>query len=99
MTAPEPIPAPVPDPVGAVLLAGVPVPVLTPRLGLAKPFDDDANWGTAFRDTMDRLDGFAGRTFVQPTQPTVPGPWVWVQTGLGPNGTDVTVWVEDGLPG
>ena len=37
--------------------------------------------------------------FVQPNAPVVAGgiPYVWYQTGLGVDGTDMTVWVEDGL--
>jgi hypothetical protein len=39
------------------------------------------------------------RTYVGPAAPVdpEPGPWLWVQTGLGPNGSGTTVWVEDGL--
>lgn len=32
---------------------------------------------------------------VSPTQPRVSGSFVWVQTGLGPTGTDVTFWFVD----
>lgn len=37
-------------------------------------------------------------TFIGPSAPGVPGPWVWWQTGLGTGGTDFTLWLEDGLP-
>lgn len=44
--------------------------------------------------------GGVQQVFVQPTQPTVvvPGtPFIWFQTGLGPSGTGMTLWVDDGL--
>lgn len=46
--------------------------------------------------------GGAGGTqqvFVQQAAPVVdPGTqYLWFQTGLGPGGTDMTLWVEDGL--
>jgi hypothetical protein len=35
--------------------------------------------------------------FVQATPPTPPGGnYLWVQTGLGPTGDNVTFWIEDG---
>lgn len=39
------------------------------------------------------------QVFVQQTAPVVaPGTsYIWYQTGLGPSGLDVTIWVEDGL--
>lgn len=42
--------------------------------------------------------GTAGPQFVSPTQPIVTDgqPYLWVQTGLGPDGKDFTFWVEDG---
>lgn len=36
------------------------------------------------------------QAFVGPTQPTAPGPYLWVQTGLGATGADWTFWIEDG---
>ena len=58
---------------------------------------------------VDQLDGqhgsyyldFTNHTnkpiFVQPTAPTPTGsPYLWIQTGLGPSGTDFTFWIEDG---
>lgn len=37
-------------------------------------------------------------TFVQPTAPTVESgvPYAWFQTGLGADGSGVTLWLEDG---
>jgi hypothetical protein len=35
--------------------------------------------------------------FIQNPAPTPPGvPYMWVQTGLGTSGTDLTFWIEDG---
>jgi hypothetical protein len=34
--------------------------------------------------------------FIQPTQPTEPGGYLWLQTGLG-GGNGFTLWFEDGL--
>lgn len=34
--------------------------------------------------------------FVQHTNPGSSSPHLWIQTGLGSNGTDMTFWVEDG---
>lgn len=44
------------------------------------------------------LRGEAGpqNLFVQPDEPTFEFPGVWVQTGLGDLGEDMTIWVEDG---
>ena len=42
--------------------------------------------------------GIAGEqsVYVQPTQPTgLTRDYLWVQTGLGPTGTDWTLWFED----
>lgn len=39
-----------------------------------------------------------GQAFVQPTQPAVDGAYLWVQTGLGEDGTEFTIWIEDGQP-
>lgn len=41
--------------------------------------------------------GAAQNVFVQPDPPTSPpDTYLWVETGLGPGGTDMTFWVEDG---
>lgn len=69
----------------------------TTRLGLDRPDDGNVTWGEAYRSAMAALDGYAGRCFIQNAQPTVPGPYLWVQTGLGPDGTDHTLWIEDGV--
>lgn len=36
------------------------------------------------------------RTHVGPTPPTGTGPYLWVQTGLGPDGSDFDLIFEDG---
>lgn len=33
---------------------------------------------------------------VQPTDPVLTGPGLWIQTGLGSTGTGITFWIEDG---
>lgn len=53
-------------------------------------------------DAAWRTPGGVGGTqqvFVQPTAPVVaPGtPYIWCQTGLGSDGEDMTIWLEDGL--
>lgn len=42
--------------------------------------------------------GTVPRVYVQPTAPTVQAntPYIWIQTGLGPQGQDTTMWFEDG---
>jgi hypothetical protein len=44
------------------------------------------------------IQGPAGNTnvFVQPTDPIMTEPGLWIQTGLGTDGTGITLWVEDG---
>lgn len=34
---------------------------------------------------------------IQATQPVLAGAYLWIQTGLGVGGNDMTFWVEDGL--
>lgn len=70
----------------------------TPNLGLSLPPDGDQAWGQAIRDNFTALDARSGSFFVgpNPPSPTPVGEYVWVQTGVGPNGTDMTMWVEDG---
>lgn len=44
--------------------------------------------------------GISGDTpvFVQNVAPTPPGgAYTWIQTGLGPTGKGITIWVEDGM--
>jgi hypothetical protein len=67
----------------------------TDQLGLARPDDNATDWGDDYRAAMDTLDKMAN-AHVGPTQPAVPGPYLWVQTGLGASGTDFTFWIEDG---
>ncbi len=39
------------------------------------------------------------RLFIGPAAPVTDlTEWMWVQTGLGPDGTGFTIWLEDGLP-
>ena len=41
----------------------------------------------------------AMNVFISPTAPpTPPATYLWIQTGLGASGIDMTFWVEDGLP-
>lgn len=41
--------------------------------------------------------GAAQNVFVQPIVPTPQTPtYVWFQTGLGSDGTGITLWIEDG---
>lgn len=39
----------------------------------------------------------AQEVFVQPLPPSSPGPFLWIQTGLAPNGNGFTFWFEDGV--
>lgn len=39
--------------------------------------------------------GSAPPTYIQDTQPNLDSPFVWVQTGLGEDGTGVTLWFND----
>lgn len=34
--------------------------------------------------------------FIQHANPSTSTPHLWIQTGLGPHGNDMTFWVEDG---
>lgn len=42
--------------------------------------------------------GGAQQVFVQPSAPSVAAgvPFLWLQTGLGGDGNDTTLWVDDG---
>ncbi len=55
--------------------------------------------GVEIKAVRSEMNG-AKNVFVQPTapSPTPSGPYMWVQTGLGPGGHDVTFWIEDGIP-
>lgn len=53
-------------------------------------------------DAIEALEAKVGTTaqanariHVSPVQPVGPGPYLWVQTGLG-GGGDMTFWIEDG---
>lgn len=37
-----------------------------------------------------------GNVYIQPNNPGSSTPHLWIQTGLGPHGTGMTFWVEDG---
>ncbi|GBF05827.1 hypothetical protein DAERI_060087 [Deinococcus aerius] len=54
-------------------------------------------------DTEARLSGLEGAPdlYLQPTRPAVPAgtTYLWVQTGLGPDGTGYSLWFEDGEVG
>lgn len=39
----------------------------------------------------------AQQVYVQPTNPNMTEPGIWIQTGLAPGGTGFTFWFEDGL--
>ena len=42
--------------------------------------------------------GGVSNTFIGPTAPVAPpSAYVWFQTGLGSDGQDMTMWIEDGL--
>ena len=63
--------------------------------------DNKAYWcdGTQWVDLTAAGDGgTAPRVYVQPTAPTVQAntPYIWIQTGLGPQGQDTAMWFEDG---
>ena len=34
--------------------------------------------------------------YIQNSNPGSSSPYIWIQTGLGPAGTDMTFWIEDG---
>ena len=62
--------------------------------------DDKPYWcnGTSWVDLTAAGAGGTQEVFVQPTAPTPTGsPYLWIQTGLGADGTGFTFWVEDGL--
>lgn len=42
--------------------------------------------------------GIASATpiFIQHSKPDKPGPYMWFQTGLGHNGSGMTLWIDDG---
>lgn len=54
--------------------------------------------GERGRDGKDGKDGKDGadNLFVQPDNPNMTIPGLWIQTGLGPDGLGITFWVEDG---
>lgn len=62
--------------------------------------DNKPYWcnGTTWVDLTAAGAGGTQEVFVQPTAPTPTGsPYLWIQTGLGADGTGFTFWVEDGL--
>lgn len=62
-------------------------------LGKRSSRDWDVQWVTPEPGTGDG----AREVFVQPDEPQVPGPFIWVQTGLGVDGSGFTIWFEDGV--
>lgn len=81
----------------------------TDRYGLARPDDGSDDWGGGYRAAMTTIDAALGSivdslaadvarppVFIQPTQPTAPGPYVWIQTGLPGGGFGL--WFHDGMP-
>ena len=74
------------------------MPVLADLVGLVTALATDV--GAKLKAVTGRVTALEGapRVYVQPAAPTVaPGTaYVWVQTGLGANGTDWTVWFDDG---
>lgn len=68
-------------------------------MSLASKLNDLATRiGTEFKQVRTEITGAAaGNTFVGPTPPAVhPTAYAWFQTGLGPDGKGVTLWIEDG---
>lgn len=68
-------------------------------MSLASKLNDLATRiATEFKQVRTEITGAAaGNTFVGPTAPVVhPTAYMWIQTGLGPDGKGVTIWVEDG---
>ena len=63
---------------------------------LSRPvYWDGSNW-------IDSAASGTQNVFVQPTQPSAGQlgtghPGLWIQTGLGASGSDMTFWVEDGV--
>mgnify|MGYP003506435482 CR=1 FL=1 len=52
--------------------------------------------GTAWFDMLAASVGGTQNVWVQPTPPVIPTTGLWIQTGLGVSGTDITFWIEDG---
>ncbi len=38
----------------------------------------------------------SNNVYIQADEPLDPGPWMWVQTNLGVDGSGFTIWIEDG---
>ena len=54
--------------------------------------------GTGATNTTDARTnlGISGTPlYIQHTNPGSSHPYLWIQTGLGPKGTDMTFWIED----
>lgn len=54
--------------------------------------------GEEIKQVRSEIVGSAsGNVFVQPDAPvSAPPSYMWLQTGLGEDGTGMTLWVEDG---
>ena len=48
------------------------------------------------RANLGITSGAGSNVFIQSTNPGTKSPHLWIQTGLGPHGSDMTFWVEDG---
>ena len=81
----------------------------TEHLGLARPEDGSDHWGAGYREAMTVIDaaiadlqeqaaeeGTEPPVFIQPSQPSAPGPYFWIETGVA--GTGFRLWFHDGEP-
>lgn len=57
-----------------------------------------AAWMAVYGDDVGNADDYIAPALlkIQPTNPLFRVPGMWVQTGLGPTGEDMTIWIEDG---
>jgi len=62
----------------------------------AFPYWATRGWVAATAPTDPFPAGHSAKLSVDPASPAFAEPGVWVQTGLGPSGTDMTIWIEDG---
>lgn len=62
---------------------------------------DNPSGGTPINATRlnhieDGIEAASLAVVVSPTNPGLTAPGIWIQTGLGADGTDWTLWFEDG---